>query len=102
MGYSPWKRLSAVYSHNIRVTMAKITTGDAKWLGPVLNFFSVFWNELKWVLMRPEIDIWKGIKNIKELSGAQTLTISYKVMLYKEITYRVDRKAICVQTGQTL
>lgn len=52
--------------------------------------------------MRLEIDIWKGIKNIKELSGAQTLTISYKVMLYKEITYRVDRKAICVQTGQTL
>lgn len=73
-----------------------------KVVGSRVKLFSVFWNELKWVLMRPEIDIWKGIKNIKELSGAQTLTISYKVMLYKEITYRVDRKAICVQTGQTL
>lgn len=48
MGYSPWKWLSAVYNHNIRVTMAKITNGDAKWLGPVLNFFLFFemsWNE---------------------------------------------------------
>lgn len=73
-----------------------------KVVGSRVKLFSVFWNELKWVLMRLEIDIWKGIKNIKELSGTQTLTISYKVMLYKEITYRVDRKAICVQTGQTL
>lgn len=47
-----------------------------KVVGSCVKLFFVFWNELKWVLMRLEIDIWKGIKNIKELSGAQTLTIS--------------------------
>lgn len=84
------------------MTMAKITTGDAKWMGPVLNSFLFFLNELKWLPMSPEIDIWKGIKNIKESSGSQTLTISYKVMIYKEITCCVDRKPICVRIGQTL
>lgn len=39
-----------------------------KVVGSHVKLFFVFWNELKWVLMRLEIDIWKGIKNIKELS----------------------------------